>query len=295
MNFNFSLDLATPCMAKLPTALPWQLAGRADRRNQELLTWLQKRFEDIFPQSTRAEQTLWAKLHVRMLGQERIDAMAFHRLGHSGGPAIALRGIEHARSLAQAGKGFILVLNHFDRLLTAPIALAQHGIKSNVLTMPVLTNPDLDPAHRRFLLRKINRYTEITGGLWHTTDDGMRTVHESLRAGQAWVILADAWRADFARLRPHSFLGGFLQLPTGIERLARSTGVPLLHAATYTHRPDQLEVMVEPLPDDPEQAIDQVIQRLHCDVQARPWAWWHWGLWDQMWHPAAQEVNRDAH
>lgn len=295
MSIDYSLDLAIPCMARLPTALPWRLAGREQGRDKALLIWLQNRFTDIFPQSTPAEKTRWAQQHVRMLALERVDAMAFHRLGRSGGPAIAIRGAEHARSLAQAGQGFILVLNHFDRLLTAPIALAQQGICSNVLTMPVLTNPELDTAHRRFLLRKIRNYTEITGGRWHTTGDGMRTVHESLRAGQVWVILADAWHSEFARLRKHRFLGGYLQLPTGIERLARSTGVPLLHAATYTHRPDQLEVVIETLPVDPEQAIDQVIQKLHRDVQARPWAWWHWGLWDQMWHPAPEEVNRDAH
>jgi KDO2-lipid IV(A) lauroyltransferase len=84
-------------------------------------------------------------------------------------------------------------------------------------------------------------------------------------------------------------------LPTGIERLARSTGVPLLYASTRTLAPGRLEVRVESLAGSPEQAVDHAIQQLHADVRERPWAWWHWGLWEQMWHPAREEEKRDAH
>ena len=230
-----------------------------------------------------------------MLAQEKIDAMAFDRLGRRGGPSIELHGVECVQKLAGAGRGFILVLNHFDRLLTAPIALARRGIATNVLTMPVLENPELGLSQRRFLLKKIARYIHETGGKWHTTADGMRTVHDSLRHGGAWVILADAWRPEFGRMRDHPFLGGRLSLPTGIERLALSTGAPLLHAVTYSQQPDRLQVVVEALPEEPTQAIDRVIQRLDEDVRARPWGWWHWGLWDQMWRPSPEGYSVDKH
>ena len=82
-----------------------------------------------------------------------------------------------------------------------------------------------------------------------------------------------------------AFLGGKLSLPTGIERIARSTRVPLLHATTYTRGPSRLKVVLEPLPDNPERAIDETIRRLERDVRAHPWAWWHWGLLDRMWKP----------
>ena len=116
-----------------------------------------------------------------------------------------------------------------------------------------------------------------------------------MRAGQDVIILADGWDAEFTHLRGHRFVGGELRLPTGIERLARSTGAALLHAVTHSQGPARLAVTVESLPEQPQQAIDQVIQTLHADVRERPWAWWHWGLWDQMWHPALEEVNRDPH
>lgn len=290
MTRAWSLDLLFPCIARLPTTLPWRLAGRIGRgesatERDHLLLWLENLFARVFPQATAEQHVQWARAHLAMLAQEMVDAMAFSRLGRPGGPAIDLQGAEFAKELVRQGKGFILVLNHYDRLLTAPVALAREGIATNVLTMPVLDNPELAAAQRRFLLRKIQGYTEVTGGKWHTTSEGLRSVHESLRAGQGWVILADAWRPEFGRLRGSPFLGGRLNLPTGIERLAQSTGVPLLHAVTYSRRPDHLEVVVEPLSEDPREAMDKVIQRLEQDVQARPWAWWQWGLWDQMWQP----------
>lgn len=289
MTRDWSLDLLFPFIARVPTTLPWRLAGWIGRESaaerEHLLRWLESLFARVFPSATGAEHAQWAKAHLAMLAQEMVDAMAFHRLGRFGGPAIDLQGAEHARSLTRQGKGFILVLNHYDRLLTAPVALARAGVATNVLTMPVLDNPELQAAQRRFLLHKIQGYTSATGGTWHTTSDGLRPVYESLRAGQGWVILADAWRPEFGRLRGHPFLGGCLNLPTGIERLAQSTGVPLLHAATHSRSPGRLEVVVEPLPDNPRHAIDTVVQRLEQDVLARPWAWWQWGLWDQMWQP----------
>lgn len=298
MTRDFILDYMVPGMSRMPSTLPWWTAGKIGMRwgqGAHLIQWLEGRFAQIFPRACRRDHEEWARAHFLMLAQEKMDAMAFDRLGRHGGPSIDLQGIEHVRNLAGSGRGFVLVLNHFDRLLTAPVALARQGIVTNVLTMPVLDNPELCPSQRRFLLKKIARYIRETGGKWHTTADGMRAVHDSLRHGGVWVILADAWRPEFGRLREHPFLGGILSLPTGIERLAQSTGAPLLHAATYSQQPDRLQVVVEALPEDPRQAIDRVIQRLDHDVQARPWAWWHWGLWEQMWRPSSQGASIDQH
>ena len=292
MSRAWALDVVFPLMARLPTTAPWRLAallGRESRAERaQLMPWLEGLFARVFPSADRSQHRLWATNHLAMLAQEMVDAMAFERLGRAGGPAIELVGESFARDLSRQGQGFILVLNHFDRLLTAPVALARAGIATDVLTMPVLDNPELGAEQRRFLLRKIKGYTSVTGGAWHTTSEGLRPVHESLRAGRGWVILADAWRPEFGRLRGHPFLGGTLRLPTGIERLAHSTGVPLLQATTYTRRPACMEVVIEPLAGDPVQAINQAVQRLEKDVMARPWAWWQWGLWDQMWQATRQ-------
>lgn len=292
---DWRLKAAFPLLSRIPSTLPWRLAasiGRepsSDRVGTERL--LQDRFAQVFPGASQETLCKWARAHVDMLAQEMVDALAFHRLGQRGGPSVDLVGLEHAAALVQHGKGFILVLNHYDRLLTAPVALAQRGIASNVLTMPILNNPDLGAEQRRFLMRKVHAYTQATRGQWLTSDHSLRPVYDGLRSGQVWVILADAWRPEFGRLRAHPFLGGELSVPTGIERLAKSTGVPLLQATTATRDAGHLQVCVEPLPENPTMAIDTVIERLARDVQLRPWAWWQWGLWEQMWRPTTGSAD----
>ncbi|RYF52494.1 MAG: hypothetical protein EOO27_28490, partial [Comamonadaceae bacterium] len=116
-----------------------------------------------------------------MLAQEVMDASALARLGHAGGPAIEVSGFEHAQELVRQGQGFILVLNHFDRLLTSPIALALRGVSLNALTMPVIENNALGQAQRDFLVRKVESFTRITRGVWRTSAEAMRPVHAGLR------------------------------------------------------------------------------------------------------------------
>jgi KDO2-lipid IV(A) lauroyltransferase len=292
---DWRLNVAFPLLARVPTRLPWWLArwiGRDDFQTQNLVQdSLAQCFQRVFSSASKLECHQWAVQHLDMLAQEMVDAQAFQRLAQRGGPTVDVVGLDLAKALVQDGQGFILVLNHYDRLLTAPVALAKQGISSHVLTMPVMDNPDLSSAQRHFLLKKISAYIRVTGGEWRTTAQALRPVHDRLRKGGVWVILADAWRPEFARMRHHSFLGGRLLLPTGIERLAASTGVPMLHAITSSASPSRLTVELEGLPGDPVAAVNHVIQRLSRDVSARPWAWWHWGQLDQMWQQTSGEAN----
>lgn len=296
MKRDWRLDWAFPALGRAPTTLPWRvvhLVGRdAPPVRRATEQFLQSQFGKIFPASSEEQRQLWARAHLNMLAAEMLDASALHRLGQPGGPGIALTGWEHVRVLQERGQGFILVLNHYDRLLTAVIALGRRGVRLNILTMPVLENPHLGESQRAFLMRKIASITAITGGQWRVSSEPLRPVHEGLRRGQAWVILADAWSPDFARMRDHPFLGGYLRLPTGIERLAQSTGAPLLHGCTRSLAPDKLTVEVEAISGTPQAAIDTIVSRLERDVRERPWAWWHWGLWDQMWRTATCEGEK---
>lgn len=299
MTNEWRLRYAFPALSKLPTTIPWHLAsviGRepagARRLTEEFLV---TRFGQVFPEASVQQRSQWARAHLAMLAQEIMDAAALHRLGRPSGPSVDVTGWEHVDALIRKKQGFILVLNHFDRLLTSAVALALKGLSLNTLTMPIFENPGLSVVQRDFLIKKVQSFSRIARGQWRTSNEGMRPVYASLRAGQAWGILADVWDPEFTRLRSHPFLGGQLHLPTGIERLAESAKVPLLHAVTYSERPDHLRVVVETLPENPRQAIDAVIQRLDQDVRARPWAWWHWGLWDQMWTPSSSEATHEQH
>lgn len=292
MTSDWRLKWAFPMLGRMPTTLPWHLAstlGRDPRRVRRATErFLQERFQSVFPERQEDECRQWACAHLDMLAQEQVDAVALYRLGTRGGPKVQLSGWEHVESLRSRDQGFILILNHYDRLLTAPIALARRGLILHTMTMPIADNLELGATHRDFLMKKISAYTQITGGQWRTSNQGLRPVHEGLRSGQAWVILADAWRPEFGRMRSHAFLGGQLSLPTGIERLAQSTGAALLYGTTRSIAPDQLNVVIESLPKEPDLALNRVVQRLAEDVTIRPWAWWQWGLWDQMWRPNSQ-------
>lgn len=287
---DWRLRWAFPWLGRLPTTMPWQLAswlGRDSRHTRQATeNYLQARFAQVFPAVDGSEHRRWARAHMDMLALEMLDAVAFDRLGALGGPRIDVHGWEAVRDLQRDRQGIILVLNHYDRLLATPIGLARTGVVLNTLTMPVLDNPGLNAAQRAFLMRKIQMFTDVTGGQWRTTSESLRPVHEGLRDGEAWIILADAWAPGFGRLRAHAFLGGHLQLPTGIERLARSTKATLVHGRAFSLAPDQLRVDLRVLDDEAESAIDGVIAQLEMDVAERPWAWWHWGQWDQMWRPS---------
>lgn len=290
---DWRLRWAFPALGRTPTTWPWRVARRLGREplKSRLATerFLQERFQHVFEQSNAQERSQWARAHMDMLAAETLDGAALHRLGMPGGPRISVEGWEEVQALRATGRGLILVLNHYDRLLATPIALARRGLILHTMTMPVLENPDLGAVQRRFLMRKIRALTEITQGQWRTSSEPLRAVHEGLRQGQAWIILADAWAPEFGRLREHGFLGGHLHLPTGIERLAQSTGAVLVHGRTFSLAPDRLHVRIDVLEDEPRVAIDKVIAQLEADVRERPWAWWHWGQWEQMWSPAMDE------
>ncbi len=286
-----------PALARLPGTLPWRLAPRvgndpkATRRATE--DFLFMRFGQVFPSASAELRRQWASAHMDMLALEMMDGTALPRLGGANGPYIELTGWEHAQRLIDQGKGFIMVLNHFDRLQTSAVAFARKGVVMNALTMPVLDNPDLGVVQRQFLTRKIGNVKGIIQGQFRSSADNLRPVHESLKAGQIWIILGDVWRPEFGRLRKHPFLGGEISLPTGIERLARSTGVPMLHAITYSQGNARLSVSVDPLPSDPICAMDAVVRRLERDVRERPWAWWQWGVWDHMWSGSPERSGLD--
>lgn len=292
--FNWRLDFALPLISKLPKSVAWataeKICGEGQVTSSIVEDYLASQMARFFPHVALDQRLDWARSHLQMISLEMLDGLSFSRMATVKGPAVEVNGIQHVRKGIESGRGIILILNHIDRLLTAPIILARHGISSHVLTMPVLENLELSPPLRRYLLKKIRGYTRVTQGMWRTTKQSMRPVHTSLKRGEIWVILADVWRPEFTNLRAHSFFGGSLFLPTGIERLAQSTGAQLLHAHTSTVSPTQLLVTLEPLPDDPIFALSVVVQQLESDVRSRPWAWWQWGVLDHMWTPHTEDT-----
>ncbi|MDR2127702.1 MAG: hypothetical protein LBP52_01350 [Burkholderiaceae bacterium] len=280
-----------PLLARMPGALPWHLAawlGHAPRAEQlATRNYLIENFARVFPGEPARVYAQWAERHLALLAREMMDAAALHRLGQPGGVRMEMAGWEHMAQLKAQGRGVIVVLTHFDRLMASLVGMAARGMTLNHLTMPIDDNAALEPAQRAFLSRKTQSLARILKGAARTTAESLRPVHKDLQAGQTWVIVADAWSPSFRRMREHAFLGGRIRLPTGIERLARATGAAMVQATTYSRAADRLSLLIEPLPAEPEVALDQVVARLERDVRQYPWAWWHWGVFNQMWTPPA--------
>ena len=76
-------------------------------------------------------------------------------------------------------------------------------------------------------------------------------------------------------------------LPTGIERIAAHTQAALLHVTSCTEPHGHVRIRIRALDSNPERAVDQVVEQLERDVRERPWAWWNWGLIDEMTKPPA--------
>lgn len=293
MSTDWRMQFGFPGLACLPGTLPWKLATRLGRdpepARRATENFLLMRFGQMFPESTDVQRQEWARAHMNMLALEMMDGTSLPRVGSANGPSVEVTGWEHVQELSDRGKGFIIVLSHFDRLMTSLVAFARKGLVMNALTMPVLDNPDLTAVQRRFITRKVNNLVGIIKGQYRSTSESLRPVHEGLLAGEVWIILADVWSPEFGRLRKHPFLGGEIRVPTGIERLAKSTGVPLVHAISYSEGATHLRVDVDRLPAEPQLAVDAVIQRLERDVRERPWAWWQWGVLDNMWQRTDSE------
>lgn len=293
MNSEWRLRWGFPAIAQLPGLWPWRIAPliKRDSWHQTVCTeaYLCQIWSRLFPGTSPDQRQQWARQHTLMLAWEMCDAWALNRVGQKNGPGLELEGLAAFEAAEAEGRGVVLVLNHVDRLLATLLALAAKGFKLNMLTMPVVGNAELSELQQQFLLRKITSLTKIIQGEWRTSDQPLRVVLDSLRRGGVWVILADVWRPEFSRLRDHPFLGGHLQIPTGIERLAQSAGARLVHGVTRTQEDGSLLVHLDDLPEQPVLALNQVIRHLESDVMQRPWAWWQWGLFDSIWKKCSQE------
>lgn len=238
----------------------------------------------MFPGMPEAQYRHWADRHADMLSHEQLDSLAFRRVGCFGGPNVTLHGLTDALNLIRLGKGVILVANHWDRLLLAPVLLARQGVVVNVLTMPIHDNDELDCFAKKFLQRKIKNFLHETHGEWRTTNQSARSVINSLKNGGVWLILADAWRPEFSNMRNHSFLDGQVSLPSGVERMAKLSGSRLLLSRVMSDRSGDVSVMFDLLPEDPHDAVGACIRKLEEDVKERPWAWWQWGIFHHIWN-----------
>ena len=277
----------------LPGRWPWRVAPWLYRRTHQAEAdsteaAVQALFRRHFPEASAQTVQAWARQHVKLVAWELMDAMALRRVGHRGDVRLSIDGIEHLQRGLKAGRGAIIILTHFDRILTGPIAVAGAGIPVSSLTMEIDENNQLSELEKAYFHRKISTFDAMTGVISVKRNRSVRKIYDSLAQGNTWTILADAWHPEAKNKRAHPFLGKTLYLATGIERIAAHTQAALLHVTSFTQPDGQVRIRIRPLDADPTRAVDQVIEQLERDVRDRPWAWWNWGLIDAMTTPPGE-------
>ena len=273
--------------SRLPGRWPWRLAPWLYRRThaeeaRSTEAAVHALFRQHFPDAGEATVQAWARQHVDLVAFELMDAIALRRVGRGGDIPLKIDGIEHLQQGLKAGRGAIIILTHFDRILTGPIAVAQAGIPVSSLTMEIDENNQLSELEKAYFHRKISTFDDMTGGTSVKRNRSVKKIYDSLAQGNTWTILADAWHPEAKNKRGHPFLGKTLYLATGIERIAAHTQAALLHVTSFTEPDGHIRIRIRELDSAPGRAVDQVIEQLERDVRERPWAWWNWGLIDEM-------------
>ncbi len=306
MNLSTLTAAAHRLLAHLPGAVGWPLAaavGVWNRRDDAI--WrdhLAAAFAMLHPQADVATRLRWAQAHLQLRAWEMLDAQVFAaiqrgrklRVTIEGAELVAAATANHALPTASASAcGTLLLLTHVDRFLMAPLLYARLCGSMHMLTAPI--DPALSARTRAFLLAKVRRFQTCLGGAWLTTDASPRRLLTGLARGETWVALPDAWSPQIQRHDPYPFLGGTLQLPAGLRRIAERAAPRLITAEVRSHSAARLSVRFSALPDDPDAAFAALVARLETIVRTEPWRWWQWEALPWAWraaHGNEQPTNR---
>ncbi len=275
-----------PLLARLPPPIAYRLAWRVGRldaqRQPETLAALRAAVGRVLPEAASGP----VEDYFSLLAMETLDSCYLPRFGAANiGNWVRLDGVEHFEAAQRDGRGLILVMAHYGRLILTMLAIALQGRPLGMLTMAVdENNPDLDPSERWFLARKVANVQRLLGGRWISLGGPMRELYRALDGGEAITILLDAYVPSFGTRIGHPFLGGQLLVPQGIERLAHKTGARLVYGCAVNEG-YRVRSSLRPLPAGAQAGLGAAVSELGRDVAAHPWHWWQWNILDLLWQP----------
>lgn len=286
---DFRLRFIYPLLARLPLGLAYACAdalGRRDARNDDdLRVALGNGLDRALPGLTADARAGLIGEQASMLAREVMDAWLLPRLdAQTLAEMVTIDDLDELADARAEGKGVLLIMAHYSRLILLLAALGARGFEMGMLTMRIdEANPELLPSERRYLSRKVAALRALLRGGWVSLGDPMRPLYEGLRRGEVWIVLLDAYHPDFGRQADYPFLDGLLTLPSGIERIMAKTGARAVFASALELGPRQLQGRLVRLPDDPARVIAAAVAELERDVRAAPAQWWQWNILDYLW------------
>lgn len=292
---EFRLRITYPTLAKLPPVVAYAFAdllGRRDaRRNHDLRVALGNGFDKAMPGLTADARENLIREQALMLSREVMDAWLLPRLdARTLGSMVTVDNVAALEEARSEGKGVLLIMAHYSRLVLLLAALGARGFEMGMLTMRIdEANPDLLPCERRYLSQKVSALRAMLRGGWVSLGDPMRPLYEGLRRGEIWIVLLDAYHSEFGRQMDYPFLDGELSLPSGIDRIMAKTGARAVFASVRENGPRRLRGRFTRLPDDPASVMSAAVSELEVDVRAAPAQWWQWNILDYLWNRGGRE------
>lgn len=277
-------------LSLLPERIAYWFASRLgdwdSRQENDWAAAFSRGLRLAFPLQTESFIAGSVQAHFRMMAREVLDVFYLprRRVAHLGSVFFP-SGFEILKRPEMDGRGTIIAMAHYGRPIMLSTALGLSGYRIGMLSQAVdERNTALNQVEQRYLQYKMRHTVAQAGGSWITTMGSMRRLYEALNRGETIIIMLDVFEPDPAKRFQAPFLGGILEIPTGIIRVAKKTGARLVYGVARelgrTVAPE-----LRPLPDDPEAALAVAVRELEKDVLEAPWQWWQWRQFEHVWRP----------
>ena len=119
-------------------------------------------------------------------------------------------------------------------------------------------------------------------GPWIAKGDNTKDIFKAFSEGRILIILLDVFEPNKKKAKQYDFLGGKLQIPTGIERLAEKTGAQMVYGVAHCEGL-QVHAQLRSLPEDPCEGLRCAVAELERDVMRSPGQWWQWNALEHIW------------
>lgn len=231
-----------------------------------------------FPDWSEAQRLRTIRLMVRNLGWMAAEFAHFADYTRDNiSSAVIFEGFEHFTAAERRGKGVLMVGGHVGAWELKPVAIALNYRPIHFLVRPI-DNPRVDAL--------INHYRRLSGNRPIPKNQSARAVLRVLHAGGVVGILADQNTAPEEAVFV-DFFGVPAATTSGLARLARHTGAPIIPIYTYWdpavrkyHMCYEPEIPVEHT-DDEEADIRNATARCNLSIEnyvrrfPDQWLWAH--------------------
>lgn len=208
------------------------------------------------------------------MSREEVEAA---RLPHLDRTTIQARitGLEHLLRARDHQQGVVLLTAHFDSLYVGLAALAQAGLRVNLMSTRLTNDAMVPPAISRHFVTKIAALNRLLapGQVIHV-EENMRFFVSALRRGEIVVIACDGPSTSQDRSQPVDFLGARRLMASGPQFLARAGNAPLALYTCQEGPGGQFAVEITEPASLEEGGLQRAYTALEGHLLAHPWQWW---------------------